>query len=362
MSMLVIDPQGRIARTMAMPSSGGGPGSAILGNIFGWPGFDAQGRLVYFANRGVQVNQNISRGGGAPAPDASKPRVLEPPDSAALVRFDFGVRRLDTAATIKIAKSRTTIPSFDPGAGTLPSPTMTAFPPQTVDDWAVMPNGEIAVVRGRDYHVDWLGADGKWTSTPRMAFDWERLSDEQKNALLDSAATAQQVFLDSMRARIDRQMQGGAGGNGSAVTADAGTKSAAGGGGATMMVITRDGGGDGGAAGGGPPRRITIPKMVVAKAELSDVPDYRPPFAQGAVRADADGNLWIRTNKVADGRPVYDIVDRKGEVTDRVQLPANRILSGFGRGGVVYMAVLDSASVVHLERARIRQIGMVAGK
>jgi hypothetical protein len=27
----------------------------------------------------------------------------------------------------------------------------------------------------------------------------------------------------------------------------------------------------------------------------SELPDYRPPFGSGAVRADMDGNLWIRT-------------------------------------------------------------------
>ena len=44
----------------------------------------------------------------------------------------------------------------------------------------------------------------------------------------------------------------------------------------------------------------------------SDLPDYRPPFTSGAVRADADGNLWIRTipPKPTPGGAVYDIVSR----------------------------------------------------
>jgi hypothetical protein len=54
-----------------------------------------------------------------------------------------------------------------------------------------------------------------------------------------------------------------------------------------------------------------------------------------------------------DGRPVYDIINRKGELIDRVQLPANRVLAGFGAGGVVYLAVRDGATA-HLERARVR--------
>jgi hypothetical protein len=54
-----------------------------------------------------------------------------------------------------------------------------------------------------------------------------------------------------------------------------------------------------------------------------------------------------------DARPVYDIINRKGELIDRVQLPANRVLAGFGEGGVVYLAVRDGATA-HLERARIK--------
>ena len=50
-------------------------------------------------------------------------------------------------------------------------------------------------------------------------------------------------------------------------------------------------------------------------------------------------------------RPVYDIVNRRGELFDRVQLPEFRTLAGFGPG-VVYMAVKDSTGVVHVERAR----------
>jgi len=88
------------------------------------------------------------------------------------------------------------------------------------------------------------------------------------------------------------------------------------------------------------------------RADASDVPDYRPPFGQGAVRADRSGNLWIRTNKWVDGRPVYDVVDRKGELAERVQLPLHRTIAGFGPG-VVYMAVQDSSGVAHLERARV---------
>src|SRR5712671_3849888 len=48
LSMLVLSPSGAIVRVMAMPPSGRGM-PALIGNIFGTPGFDARGRLVFFS-------------------------------------------------------------------------------------------------------------------------------------------------------------------------------------------------------------------------------------------------------------------------------------------------------------------------
>jgi sugar lactone lactonase YvrE len=85
----------------------------------------------------------------------------------------------------------------------------------------------------------------------------------------------------------------------------------------------------------------------------SELPDYKPAFIPGSTRVDADGNLWIRTSQNLNARPVYDMINRKGELIDRVQLPQNRVLVGFGANGVVYLAVRDGATA-HLEKARIK--------
>jgi hypothetical protein len=187
-----------------------------------------------------------------------------------------------------------------------------------IDGWSMMPDGTLAVVRGRDYHVDWLGADGRWVSSPKIPFAWQRLDDARKMAIIDSSEKAQQVQSELMN-----RGRGGGGGSGG-----------------------RGGGGRGGR--GGTP----IPAVTV-RAELSDVPDYARPFDGGAVIADLDNDLWIRTTTRVDGRPVYDIVNRRGEVIDRVQLPPLRTIAGFGPG-VIYTAVQDATGNVHLERIRIR--------
>lgn len=102
-----------------------------------------------------------------------------------------------------------------------------------------------------------------------------------------------------------------------------------------------------GPGGGGGP----LPPLTMISP--SELPDYKPAFAPGSTRADADGNLWVRTSQNVTARPVYDVINRKGELIDRVQLPANRVLVGFGEGGVVYLAVRDGATA-HLEKARVK--------
>jgi len=53
------------------------------------------------------------------------------------------------------------------------------------------------------------------------------------------------------------------------------------------------------------------------------------------------------------GGAVYDVIDRRGVVIDRIQVPPGRVIAGFGPGGVVYMGVLDGA-IARIERARAR--------
>jgi len=87
----------------------------------------------------------------------------------------------------------------------------------------------------------------------------------------------------------------------------------------------------------------------------SELPDYRPPFSGGAVRADADGNLWIRTipSKPIQGGQVYDVVSRQGELVDRLQLPQGYAVVGFGKGRVVYLSMRDQTGI-HLARVVLR--------
>ena len=78
----------------------------------------------------------------------------------------------------------------------------------------------------------------------------------------------------------------------------------------------------------------------------NELPDYRPAFSNGAVRADAEGRLWVRIMppKPSSG-PEYDVIDRSGKLVDRVVLPAATTIAGFAPGGIVYLGVRDATGV-----------------
>jgi hypothetical protein len=337
--MLLIDPSGKIARVMSAPRAQ--DVGFLIGGPFGTPGFDPQGRLVYRAPPDFRMFAAAFGGGGGGSPPT-------PPDSAAIVRFDLATRKLDTVTYFKTPKINLTITRAPNGGGIRVMSTVNPMPQG--DDWALLPDGTIAIVRNRDFHIDWLDPNGKMTSTPKIPFEWQRLTDEQKVAFVDSAKTA----LEKMRASgqfglggnqvVMRTTTGGAPGGTSAPTASSTPHAAgatAGGGNATTVTAV----GPGGAA------SAQLPDInMVSPTEL---PDYRPAFTPGSTRADSEGNLWIRTSQSVDGRPVYDVVNRKGDLVDRVQIPANRAIIGFGSGGVVYLGVRDG-TVAHLEKARVR--------
>jgi hypothetical protein len=343
LSMLLIDPSGKIARVMAAPRANGV--GFLVGGPFGNPGFDPKGRLVYRAPP--------SFAGFRPQPGGSGSRLPQfptPPDSAALVRFDLASRKTDTATFFKTPKFNVTI-TQSPDGGVRVSTTTNPLPQG--DDWALLPDGTIALVRTKDFHVDWLNPDGTTTASPKIPFQWERLTDEAKVAFVDSA----KIAIEKQRASGQFGRDGGQVFTRTTVDGAAGAPRRDGAGDAPRTGSTpvpapngnttvTTGGPGGGAFGGGqlPPLTMIAP---------SELPDYKPAFAPGSTRADAEGNLWIRTSQNVDVRPVYDIINRKGELIDRVQLPANRVLAGFGEGGVVYLAVRDGATA-HLERARVK--------
>jgi hypothetical protein len=332
LSMLVIDPTGKITRVMAAPRPD--DVNFLVGGPFGNPGFDAQGRLVY---RPFRVNFT------APAP--GQPFVPPPPpESAAVIRYDLAARKLDTAGFIKLPKVNV-VTSTDANGGMRRQVQMNPLP--VVDDWAVLTDGSIAFVRGQDYRVDFIGPDGVRTTGTKIPYEWQRMTEEDKVAFIDSTRAA------VARARAAGGTAGGPGGNvgfnaaPQGVTITVGGPPGGGGGGGNTQVVV---GGPPPGGGGAPPAPVFV--------SPSELPDYKPVFGPGGVRADADARVWVRTipTKPTPGGAIYEVIDRSGKVVDRVQVPTGTTIIGFGAGGVVYLGMRD-ASGIHLQRARLAAKG-----
>lgn len=339
LSMLVIDPSGKLGRTMSVPNA---QDAFALTGFTGPAAVDATGRLVYRAQPRFALP--------APGPNGapSGPPVI--PDSAAVLRIDLATRRVDTVGFTRTPKISFSINDDGNGRRRI---TTKVNPLQVVDEWALLPDGSIALVRGSDYHVDWVAPDGAKHSTPKVPHEWQRLSDEDKVA-----------FIDSVKEARNRLVASGAV-NGPGVGAGATTVTAQSGPAPAGNAQRPDG--DGGRA---RPTPDGGPQVVVRTGppaggpggvqlefvDPSELPDYKPPFLTGGVRADPQGDLWIQTipTKKIPGGPVYDVINAKGDLVERVQVPVNSVIAGFGGDGSVYLVVRDPAKprTGVLERAR----------
>jgi hypothetical protein len=198
------------------------------------------------------------------------------------------------------------------------------------DDWVVTTDGSIALLSGREYRLRWINRDGTRSESPRLPFTWKHNDDDEKARLADSINAAREK---SYQDRVEQQKK--------AVAAAEAAKQVSAGRGVPVDPNQS------------PPR----PPTRQAKLDPSELPDYMPAYDRNGAsfRADADNNVWIRPRPTASSPagPVYDVVNRKGELIDRVQLPVGRSLIGFGPGGIVYLIARD-AGTTRIEQVRFK--------
>ncbi len=261
---IVIDPQGRIARITPAPR---GVDATTLLQYKGKT--DARGRVIFQtepARTGLSVG----------------PLSV---DTAPLLRESLTAGRVDTVAFIKVQPQIRVPPASFPAAADLGA--LAAAPFIVEDDWTLLPDATLAIVRAPAFFIDLIAETGARTSTPELPATRHRLTDSDRTALADT--------------------------------------------------MRRD-------------RRSSYPIVP------EDFPDYRPIFLTGgSTRTDAAGNLWIKLYQAPQddaARPTYMVVDRSGRVLDRVQLPANTTLMGFGPG-VALLRWREGRNLV-LGKARIR--------
>lgn len=307
-SLLTIEPSGKVGRVVALPRSR--DASYLAFAFASMTTFtDPKGRLVYRASFPSPP---------MPPPAADGSRVMPvQPDTFPIIRADFDTRTADTLAVLKIQSFVRSISTM--GANNRITRTTITQPYPMVDVWTLLPDGTVAIVRGNDYHVDWISPDGKRSSSPKMPFDWRRIADEDKTRIIDSVKAVQAVS----RARMD-----------SIIKAQGRDP-------ATVSIATQD---------------------VVRPNEL---PDYFPPVRDAGILADPDGNVWVlpTTSAGAKNGLLYDVINRKGEIFERVQLPSGCSLSALAKGGVIYLlcvtptepagTVPSAPPVARLERRRV---------
>jgi hypothetical protein len=249
-------------------------------------------------------------------------------DSATILAMNPATRVIDTVAGFALGTVRRY--AFPPSPTYRPANT-TQLPRllTTGDSWAVMADGSIGILHGREYRMSWIDAGGTRTESRPISYPWKRLSDADKQRIVDSAnAEAQKTY--------DAEMAEGRADSAAGRPYGPFRNSA------PMLGFPR----------GGPVTVDPLPHY-----DVNDMPDYVSPFVPGTrtFMADADNRVWIRVTRVGDGSTAetYDVVDRQGVLIDRVRIPEARQLIGFGPNGGVYLLGTDGGKQL-LERARFK--------
>jgi hypothetical protein len=295
---LTIHPDGKAGKDFRLEAAASGGRGGRAGEA---------GRMMVMISppRGVDARGNIYYEG--PAFGINADGVPAAADTVAVIRFDRAARRADTVAFVHLAKGNANVSG---GRGEMRVMIGQANPLIPRDDWVVLPDGKVAVVRASDYHIDFYGPARAKLAGPATPYEKIKVDD----------AVKKQVEAD--RARGQR--------NGVRMTMDVGGR-----GGNQRSTQLGGGGGD-----------LQIPP-------LTDWPDFVPPFLANAAASRPNGEVWVlRTRKPGDNVPVYDVFDATGRVIGRVALPAKSRLAGFGQG-TVYLIRLDDDDLQYLQRYRL---------
>ena len=159
------------------------------------------------------------------------------------------------------------------------------FPAQ--DGWQAFADGAVAIARSPDYRVDWVLPDGRRVAGRSIAYTPVRVTDLDKKPRETGGSTARS-----------------------------------------------------GTRGSAPPN----------KPLEMDWPEVKPPFPSAGVLAGVDGRLWVQRHAPAtDVRTHYDVIDRRGVVVAKVDVPNGGRIVGFGAKSI-YVVRKDADDLQYLQR------------
>ncbi len=266
----VIAPDGTFGRTMPLAQQSADGRLTIVIPRF----IDGQGRFYY-------QPEDITAGPGA--------------DSALVVRFDPRESSADTVAAIRLAD----VARRRPGASMM----LGRRPLGARDDWAVAPDGSVAVVRADGYRVEWIGPDGRRVLGPTTPIRTGRIGPAEREAWFEHFLTGQ--ISTGIRRSVDGRRD---------VTFSRGT-------------------------------RARVPDDI----DAYDWPERLPPFRIGRTVVSPEGDLWVERHGLEGSLPIVDIFNRSAEHVGEIELPSGRRVEGFGPG-VVYLVRTDEYGLQWLER------------
>jgi len=223
-------------------------------------------------------------------------------DSVPLLRWTRTSAKRDTIAWRDLPKDANQVTgSSRGGRGNISVRIGGGAPFQGGDQLAVAPDGRVAVVRHDPYRVDYVSETGQRTQGQPIRVDRVRVTDGHKEEWREARRSA----------------------TGISISVDNGRRSAA-------MVPMRD---------------VQDPENWGG--------DYMPPFlAQAAsLSFSNDGYLWVRRTGPAGQAPTFDVIDRAGNLVQKVVLPNRSRVVGFGNG-TVYTVRLDEDDLQYLQRHR----------
>jgi hypothetical protein len=227
------------------------------------------------------------------------PGSRDAPDSVRIVRWNPETGSTDTVAALRQPERR-----IERSGGNV---MMTPIPFGPSDDWAVTWDGDVGVVRGVGFRIEWATFDGERMLGPDIVYDPVVITEEDREDWLASRANP------------------------------------AGGG----MFITMEAGGGGGNVRAAPAPRGA--RMVGPQFAEEDWPEVKPPFPPLAVNATPDGELWVQRHVAHGAPPEYEVYDARGVRIRTIVLQHDSRAVGFG-DGVVYVARTDDDDLQWLER------------
>lgn len=220
-------------------------------------------------------------------------------DTNAIVRITRATGRRDTVAYVATFDRSPLVTEerkkMVMGGGVISQPFASPIPFLSVDQFAVAPDGRVAVVSVFPYRVTFFDANGRRTDAPPIRYTPVRVDDALKEAY---------------RERMQRPNLG--------------------------ISVTR--GGD-----------VAASLMTPRYREPARWPSELPPFVGNALSFASDGTLWVERAIHPDSPPTFDLIDGTGRVTARVELPKERRLVGFGNG-TVYLVRVDEDGLEYVER------------